>query len=638
MNSPASALGTLPAASAEGHAAGTGHVSSHGGLYANLWRYAKGAKTRFVLAALLLIGSQSIKLVIPWLAAQAINDLQQSGAAAVGNAAAYVGLVMLSLVGAWALHGPGRVLERAVGIHIRQAYADALYGKLMRLPMAWHDRNHSSEVQQRVSQSTGALYSFAQNQVVYLQSAVNLVGPLVALCLFSSSLGAIAFVGYLIVGVVILRFDATLMRLAVVENSAERKYHAALTDSLSNVSTVLSLRLQDCTRRLLGARISAIFVPLRTSIKFTELKWCTVDLFSVGLTWGLVATFVWISGGSSGTILIGSIFMVYQYATQASGVVGSIAGTFQGFAHTRTDFDSSSPIWSATDRPDPGCPISNDWTRIDVRDLCYEHESVPRAVSPDRASTNEEDLRPLTGLHHVAISLERGDRIALVGPSGSGKSTLLRVLAGLHAPTQRQIEVDSVPQIGARHLGSISTLIPQEADVFEATVRENVAFNGGASDEAVLAVIRASVFDAVIADMPQGLDTPISERGLNLSGGQRQRLCLARGLLAAQNSSLIMLDEPTSALDPMTEEEVLKRISIFFARSCLVASIHRMSLLRHFNKVVLMADGRILDTGRIEDLLKRQSSFRQMMAGHAKPAPVLELAAESKRRASRRAA
>jgi ABC-type multidrug transport system fused ATPase/permease subunit len=127
--------------------------------------------------------------------------------------------------------------------------------------------------------------------------------------------------------------------------------------------------------------------------------------------------------------------------------------------------------------------------------------------------------------------------------------------------------------------------------------------------------------------MPQGLDTPISERGLNLSGGQRQRLCLARGVLAARNSSLVMLDEPTSALDPITEEEVFKRMSSFFANSCLVASVHRMSLLRHFDKVLLMAEGRIVDAGTSAELLERQPHFRQMVAAHMKAVPVLELVA-----------
>lgn len=603
-------------------------LGPRGGLYRNIWRYAAGAKLMLIASSMLLFGSQLIKLAVPWLAAQAINALQQNHRHSILHAAGYIALVVLTFVAAWAMHGPGRIMERAVGIRIRQAHADALYAKLMRLPMSWHDRNHSADVQQRMGQSTGALYGFAQNQFVYLQSAVNLVGPLVALCLFSRSLGAMALVGYVLVGFAILRFDRPLMKLAVEENVAERRYQAGLMDFLGNVSTVLSLRLQENTRRLLGERIAMIFVPLKRSITLNEVKWCAVDLFSVALTWGLVATFVWLSGHhAGGVVLIGSVFMVYQYAQQASGVIGSIAGNFQGFARTRTDFASAEPIWATADRPGAGTAIPADWKRIEISDLCYEHPAAVAITDPDHGSTAEEVAQAPAGLHHVALTLERGDRIALVGSSGSGKSTLMRVLAGLYSPKQRAITVDSVAQPGARHLGSISTLIPQEADVFEATVRENVAFGGAATDDAVMAAAHTSAFDAVLADMAQGLNTPITERGFNLSGGQRQRLCLARGVLAAQSSSLVMLDEPTSALDPVTEEAVFNRMSSFFADACLVASVHRMSLLHHFNKVVLMADGRVIDSGTVEELLERQPSFRQMTGLQPQHPPALELVA-----------
>jgi ABC-type transport system involved in cytochrome bd biosynthesis fused ATPase/permease subunit len=111
-------------------------------------------------------------------------------------------------------------------------------------------------------------------------------------------------------------------------------------------------------------------------------------------------------------------------------------------------------------------------------------------------------------------------------------------------------------------------------------------------------------------------DMPLSERGCNLSGGQRQRLCLARGLLAARGRSLLLLDEPTSALDPVTEEKVIGRIAAALPDYCIVASVHRMNLLHHFNKVVLMANGQIQDIGTVVELLGRQPAFREMMRQH----------------------
>jgi ATP-binding cassette, subfamily B, bacterial len=118
--------------------------------------------------------------------------------------------------------------------------------------------------------------------------------------------------------------------------------------------------------------------------------------------------------------------------------------------------------------------------------------------------------------------------------------------------------------------------------------------------------------------LPEGLATPISERGFNLSGGQRQRLALARGVLAARargGSSLILLDEPTSALDPITEARVHQRLDRAFPDACIVASVHRTSLLAGFDRIALLVAGRVVDAGTFAELFERQPEFRQMVAG-----------------------
>lgn len=571
-------------------------------LYREVWRHAHGVRLRWAGAMLLLVVSQLLKLSVPWFTAQAINSLQGGGPQAEDalKAAWWIAAIVGVYAAAWALHGPGRVLERSVGVRVRRSVSDALYGKLMRAPLAWHDRHHSGEVQHRVGQASQALFDFAQNQFIYLQNAVNLLGPVVALTLLSGSTGAAAMVGYLVIAFVIVRFDRSLMRLATQENDAGRRYAAGLLDFVGNVSTLMSLRLQQASRRLLDGRLQQVFVPLKRMIVLTEWKWCAVDLLTLALTWGLVVFFAWRTTSAGGALLIGSLFMIYQYAQQAGGVVGSIAANYQNFARIKTDYASAEPIWQAPERADAGPPIDPQWQRIVLAGVSYQHAG--------------EDARR-GGLQQVSFSIGRGERIALVGPSGAGKSTLLRVLAGLYDAQQGHYEVDGVAPLGLKHLGAVATLIPQEAEVFEATVRENVTFGEPVAPQALQEAVHVSAFDAVLEHMPLGLDTPISERGFNLSGGQRQRLALARGVLAARGSSLLLLDEPTSALDPVTERQVHERLSQAFPDAAVVASVHRMGLLAHFDKVVLMAGGRVVDVGTSDELAERQPVFAQMLHG-----------------------
>jgi ABC-type multidrug transport system fused ATPase/permease subunit len=120
----------------------------------------------------------------------------------------------------------------------------------------------------------------------------------------------------------------------------------------------------------------------------------------------------------------------------------------------------------------------------------------------------------------------------------------------------------------------------------------------------------------------------MSERGFNFSGGQRQRLALARGFLAARDSSLLLLDEPTSALDALTEQLVHQRLDRAYAKACIVAAVHRMSLLAHFDRVVFMVAGRIVDVGTPAELAERQPLFAAMQSGSlAEPEPAEKIVA-----------
>ena len=578
-------------------------AASYATLYREMWAYAAGARAQLALAFALLVSSQLVKLAVPWLAAQAIDTLQRGGGTVLGASLPWLGAILAAFAFSWALHGPGRVLERKVAIRVGNAITARLYARLMRTPLAWHDQHHPAELQHRMGQSGHALYDFTQSQFLYLQSAVNLVGPLVALALLSPLCGGVALLGFVVVATILFAFDSALMRLAHVENAAARRYGAALLDCLGNMATLLSLGLTKSSERTLARRRDAVNAPLTRAIVITEWKWCAVDLLTVFLSWLLVAVYAWQVGGT-GALLLGSIFMVYQYAQQASWVVCGMASNLQGFARMRTDFAAGDAIWAAPRPAHPPLERRDDgddrWQRIDVRDVCYAH--------PVR-----EGERRAAAIRHATLSLRRGERVALVGPSGSGKSTLLRILAGLYEAERGHVEIDGVAHLGLSDLGARATLIPQEAQVFEGSVRENIAFDQAHAPAAIAAATEISGFDGVLATLPEGLETAVAQGGFNFSGGQRQRLCLARGVLAAQHSSVLLLDEPTSALDPLTEAMVFRRLDARFPRACIVAAVHRMSLLAHFDRVVLMVAGEVVDVGSVGELLARQSLFRTMV-------------------------
>lgn len=583
-------------------------------LYRDLWRLLRGHGRIFIGAVVLLIGAQVILLCTPYLSGRALNALQLRGTAGLGQAGCWLSLVLVAACASWILHGPGRILERRAALLIRQRMSSQLVTRLFELPLAWHESHHSGATAHRVQQSTQALSGFAQSQFIYLNSAVRLLGPLVALFWVQPLVAAAAVTGFALIVVCVAGFDRAMLRLAHEENEAERGYTATLVDTLGNSASVYALRQARPVAARLERRLLAAFLPLRKAIVLNEAKWCTVDLATRVLNCFLVALFVWLAthtagdGGPGKPLLLGSLYMVWEYAQQAAGVIASIASHFQTFARQHADYASANVIRDAV--PQPRIPTepfrATHWGRLAIRDLTFRHASS-RGTGP--------------ALERLTFTLHQGKRYALIGASGSGKSTLLRVLAGLYPAERVALTLDEGPtcvaaQEAAQILRDGATLIPQDAEVYEGTLGENLALCetvwGPPAQQAYSAALELACATDFVQPTPLGLEAPMTERAANWSGGQRSRVALARGVLAAQGSALILLDEPTASLDPATEARVYTNLFAYFAQACLVSSVHRLSLLDRFDEVLVMREGRLVAQGTVAELALSCPEFQRL--------------------------
>lgn len=586
-------------------------------LYKELWRQARGHRHALLASMLLLVGAQCVLLSVPYVAGRALNALQTSGVGGLRDAGVWLALVVAITAGSWLLHGPGRILERNVALAVRRQLSNSLIERLLQLPLAWHESNHSAATAHRLQQSSSALSAFAQSQFIYLNSAVRLVGPVVALWLIEPAVGMAAVVGFCGICVSVIGFDRAMVKLAHRENDAERRYSSALIDGVGNSNSLFALRQAEGLLALLQKRLEAVFEPQKRSILLNEAKWCTVDVASRALSCALVAAFAWLSlrgsgGAAQKVILIGSVYMVWEYAQQAGGVISAVAAHFQTFARQQADYASADVIREAPVQVHEATSVTGSWQRCGIRELVFRH-----AASRSEVPT----------LDHVALSLERGKRYALIGGSGSGKSTLLRVLAGLYEAERIVLDQSDGPAImapgeAARFLRSSATLVPQDAEVFEGTLGENLALcqplQGVVGTEDCLRAMQVAAVSDFIEPSVHALDTRISERAANWSGGQRARVALARGVLAAAGGSLVLLDEPTASLDPNTEARVYDNLFAAFADACVVSSIHRLNLLDRFDEVIVMHRGRVVAQGPAATLAATSPDFRQLLAAQRK--------------------
>jgi len=535
--------------------------------------------------------AQVVRLTIPWFFGEAVNALQTSGMEGITRARNDL-LLMLAAVGvAWTMHGPARIVERFTALVVRERFADALHVKALALPVRWHEQHHSGETLHRMTRATSSLSSFAQSQFIYLQNTVSVVGPIAALFLVSRATGAAALAGYAAIGFFVVRIDAFMVRLVREENRAERRYNSALVDCLGNIATVLTLRLQEPMRKMLRSRLLEVFAPLRRNIVFNEVKWGGIDLLNGGMRTGLVALYAWLDWHQRGTISVGTAVMVHQYSQQVGNVVANMAMHWNDLVRQKTEVADVDPIFTSPARSLDAAAVPEGWREISVEGVRFVH---PRAGAGQPA------------LDDVSVELRRGERIALVGASGAGKSSLLRVLAGLVDAERVSISVDGKLDPQLKHLGAVSVLLPQDPAVFESSVRENLTMGLSYRQSDIERASELAGFTSVIAQLPQGWGTLISERGVNLSGGQKQRLALARALLAAKDVGLVLLDEATSSVDASTEAEIYDRLMSAFAGACIVSSVHRLHLLVRFDTVVLMEQGRVIDSGTPDEVKQRR--------------------------------
>ena len=572
-------------------------------LLSTAWKYARQEKKRFILIYSMFVVANIIVAMNPLFYGWFVTQLQKHGAAVLDTVWIYaLGYLALRLL-EWTMHGPARVMEQQLAFNVSRNFQEDLYRNILHLPIQWHQENHSGATISKSRKAHEALRAFFQHGFIYLYSFGKFIFSFGAMLYFSPLFGGIGIALGCITILIIVRFDRVFIKSLRDVNEKEHHVSSTLFDTLSNITTVITLRLEKVVHASFLHRLAQVFPPFKRNATVNEWKWFTAQMM-IGLIYAItVLGYVRQQYVPGETFQIGGLIILIGYVTQFTSVFNDIASQYTQIVKYHTDIQNVKEIEDAFERIPKAKEekaMPSNWEHIDIEKLSF--------LRRDKNSLNKP-----TGLFELSMRIRKGQRIALIGESGSGKSTLLALLRGLHNPLPGSIFTvnDSVP-IEVDNISSTVTLFPQEPEIFENTILYNITLGLPISREEVMKVCEEAQFVDVINKLPDGLDTFIQEKGVNLSGGQKQRLALARGILAARNSDIILMDEPTSSVDPRTEKLIYTSMFETFRGKAVISSLHRLHLLTQFDYVYILRNGQVVDEGTFDHLNRYSLVFQEM--------------------------
>jgi len=471
-----------------------------------------------------------------------------------------------------------------------------LYAHIQRLPLTWFDNRSTGDIMTRLVEDVTSVErvlidGIEQGTVAILQILI-VSGVMLA---YSPSLTAAVLIPIPFLGAGALAYTLTARSRYRKQRKAVSTLNSLLHDNIAGIRQIKTYTSE--TRE--HARFDEASNGVRKATLTVMKAWA---LYQPGMEFISSCGLILVAGFGTSQVLAGKMdtgalvafFVLTRYLYEPVGRLHQLNQIFQS---GRAAGDRVFEIMDSETEPDEGAkkPTSRVKGHVVYRDVSFSYD--PK----------------MPVLHGINLEAKSGEMIALVGPTGAGKSTIVNLLVRFYEFTSGEITIDGTPlrDIPKSHLRDSVAVVTQESFMFNGTTAENLRIGKpAATEDEIWEVLRAANAAEFIKRLPEGLHTPLGERGVKLSVGEKQRLSIARALL--KNPPILILDEATASVDTTTERLIQEALDRLMENRTSFVIAHRLSTVRHADQILVLERGCITERGRHTDLLARGGLYAEL--------------------------